>query len=137
MHRRKQHPARHILIGARAQKDMAAARLELRQLAVGDMHPSKILWIDRYARLGLMSEEAGNRSGAAHGMPLVAQPACSEAQRVALVHLLRNRPIRRRDKARAAGWRGKDAVLVQALSGMRRVFRKWPLLRPAFVEQRV
>ena len=61
-----------------------------------------------------MGEQARQRAGAAHAMPLVAQAAGGQRDREARVALLGRRPPGRGDEARAAVGRGEHAVGVQA-----------------------
>src|SRR5688572_28589618 len=70
-------------------------------------------------------------------MPMIAQAASGEAQRVARIDRLGDRAMLLHVKFRAAAGGRKDAILVEALPSLARALRKRPLLRPVLLEDRV
>ncbi len=83
-----------------------------------------------------MAEEAAQGAGAAHAVPLVAQAAGGEAERVAGAARLGDGLPGSGGEARAAVRRGEDSIFIEACAALCGPFRKRPVLWPLAVDQR-
>ena len=120
---------RHRVAAAHRQQDRAAARGHVHQRALAPAAARQFLWMNLDAGLGRLAEEATERAGAAHAVPLVAQAARGQRKRVARLARLGRRAKRRGGETRTAVGCGETAVLVQARAADRRACEKRPLLR--------
>ena len=127
--------------GVGAQHDLAAAAADLHQLAVGNAEPGQLARVQVDARLADVGVEARQLAGAAHAVPLVAQPAGGEVQRIVRVGRFGGGGAHRHHETGAPVVGGEAAVGIQP-GPRRRVAGgaaggEGPLLRPGLLQQGV
>ena len=99
------------------------------QVAILHLAAIHVLRVHLHRWLGHMSEQAAQRTGSGHAVPLVAQAPGGERKRKARLARLGHRLVGIGDKARAAIGRGEHAVFVQALAPGGITLAQRPLLR--------
>jgi hypothetical protein len=134
VHRKERLPR--LQIGARLDRDhdRAAARGDAGEVTLGEAAPEHVERVHLQPRLAGVGEELGDVAGAAHAVPLVAQPAGVQAQRIAGIGRLRDRDVAHRGEAGATVGGRVDPVGVQTRDALARAFGEGPLLRSAPVE---
>ena len=116
--------------------DGAAPGCDVHQVSFIEQPARHVLRVHLYRRLGDVAEQAAERAGATHAVPLVAQPAGCQRERVARLAWFSDRRVDGVDKARAAVFGGEDSVFIKPYFSRRFAFPQWPLLRRG-VEHRV
>ena len=84
-----------------------------------------------------MAEQARGGAGAAHAVPLVAQAAGVEGERIARLALFLRRAVRVGMELRAPAGGGEAAVGIEPRGALARTWRERPLLGTLVIEQRV
>ena len=95
-------------------QDGAALAGDVNQVAVFEQAARHVLRIHLDGRLGHMAKQAAQRTGAAHAVPLVTQPAGGQRKRVARFARLSQWLVKSVGEFGFAIWRGEDAVFVEA-----------------------
>jgi hypothetical protein len=120
-----------------AHDDVATCAVHLCQVAGGEAALLKVVRVHRQQRLVIEIEQPRDAAGAAHAVPLVAQTAGEQADRVPGVGTFGSRLVFDLDETRPPAGSREDAVFVQALASVAGALGKRPLLRAGCVEQRV
>ena len=119
------------------QHHFAAPAFHPHDVARGQIADTHIGGVERDQRLFHMAVETANGAGAAHAMPLVAQAAGGQVQRVASIDTLGNRFVFGIGKFGFAAAGRKHAVFIQAHFAAAGAFRERPLLRALAIQQRI
>ncbi len=127
----------HLRAGHRRQHQAAAARLHLHQVALLQLQTDQVAGVQFDAGLAGMAVQPAQRAGARQPVPMVAQAAGVQAERIVRVARFRQRLHRHRGKGRAAVGRGEASVGVKALRTRGLAFAQRPLLRALRVEHGV
>ena len=104
--------------------------------AVAGTHaaPRHVLGVHRQHRFRRVRIQARHQAGPAHAMPLVAQAARGQMQRIVRVGRLGEPAMADSDEAGASVRRGEPTVAVQPFESARRTCRQRPLLRTRVLE---
>ena len=86
---------------------------------------------------GLMTVKLRYAAGAAHAVPLVAQPASHQRKRITRIDWFGHAPVRRHAEFGATARGGEHAIRIEPRSPRRLALAQWPLLRAGTIEQRV
>ena len=124
-------------IGRRRQDDFAAPAGQAQQVAGSDAAPLQVVRMATGHRQFDMVVEAGGEAGAAHAVPLVAQPAGIQMQRVAGIGRFGHRDMPDGDEAGATVGGRVAAILVEPRRACLGTGRVGPLLGAVTLQRRV
>ncbi len=123
--------------GRGTQQQRAALALDPHQIAVDDaapFHVARMHFDRRFRRVGV---QARHEAGAAHAVPLVAQAARVEMQRMARIGGFGQRAVLHFDEAGAAAGGGEYAVAIETRRTPCGAGGQRPLLGPGLFQQRI
>ena len=135
VHRQERLAGAQAVVLLHRQDQAAAPALHLYQLAVQQTPATHVLGVHAEQRLFDMAEQPRRGAGAAHAVPLVAQPTGVERQRIACLALFLRRLVVLGNEARAAIGSGEHTVAIQPRGAQFAAWRKRPLLRTEGVDQ--
>ena len=138
VHRDEALHRRHLRAGTRRQDDLAAARTQLHQVAGRQPQAQHVMRVHVHTRFRLVAEQAPQRAGAAHAVPLVAQTAGVQRVGIAGVARLGHGLIGGVGEAGFAVGRGVVAIFIEPRPPGAGAFGKRPLrgrlLEPGVVQ---
>ena len=127
----------HVVAGCCGDQNLPPPRSDLDQIAVAQIAARQVARMHHDRRLRHVAEQLREHPGAAHPMPLVAQPPRRQPERIPRIGSFGDRLVQRDGEPRAAIGRRIDTVFVQPRPANARAFGQRPLLRSLRIEHRV